>query len=348
MFLQALHNQVPDAFLDKEAMWRQIENLNAVQSLNPASQTLMRRILQNASGIRKRHFCSSDLDALFEDGPEELNRRFERDAPALGAEALRNALGQAGLEAKDLDALFLCTCTGYLCPGVTSHVAEQTGCRPDCQLIDLVGLGCGAAIPMLRQAAHWIETHPDHRVACLAVEVCSAAFYLDDDPGVLISAALFGDGASASIWNGKAGGTRNVEIRPQGFQTLHLPDHRELLRFTNAGGKLKNLLASTVPELAGEAVARLIPPGSLNHSGQLLVHPGGTKVIDSIAERFPGQKLSSSRAVLEQFGNLSSPSILFCLEEALKTEAAPETFELCSFGAGFSAHACHVHVAEWS
>lgn len=349
MFLQSLHNQVPDAFLDQEAMWEQIQGLPAVQSLKPSSQTLLRRILQNASGIRKRHFCSNDLDALFEEGPEELNRRFERDAPGLGANALRGALSQAGLEAKDLDALFLCTCTGYLCPGVTSHVAEQIGCRPDCQLIDLVGLGCGAAIPMLRQAAHWIEAHPDDRVACLAVEVCSAAFYLDDDAGVLISAALFGDGASASVWNGKAEGNRRVDIRPQDFQTLHLPKHRELLRFTNAGGKLKNLLASTVPELAAEAVTRLIPPDSLSHPAQLLVHPGGTKVIDSIADRFPSQELTASRTVLNNFGNLSSPSILFCLEEALMAnQEAESTYDLCSFGAGFSAHACRVHFSEES
>lgn len=347
MFLQALYNQVPDDCLQQSEMWDCIDNLPAVASLKPSSRTLLRRILQNASGIRKRHFCSSDLDALFQDGPEELNRRFERDAPELGARALRGALARSGLEATDLDALFVCTCTGYICPGVTSHVAEQVGCRPDCQLVDLVGLGCGAAIPMLRQAAHWITTHPSHRVACLAVEVCSAAFYLDDDAGVLISAALFGDGASASIWNGQQQQTGNagLEARPQDFQTLHLPEHRDLLRFTNAGGKLKNLLASTVPELAGDAVRRLISPDSLEHPGQLLVHPGGSKVIDAIARHFPGQELAASRSVMENFGNLSSPSIMFCLEEAMNgPHPLPPVFDLCSFGAGFSAHACRVHI----
>ena len=117
------------------------------------------------------------------------------EAPRLAARALDAALTQARLVAGQVDALLICTCTGYLCPGVTSYVAEQLGLRADAFLQDLVGLGCGAAIPCLRAADAMLAAQPAAVVACVAVEVCSAAFYLDDDPGVLVSACLFGDGA---------------------------------------------------------------------------------------------------------------------------------------------------------
>ena len=96
---------------------------------------------------------------------------------------LLDALERAGVRVNEIDALIICTCTGYLCPGLTSYVAEQLGLRPNAFLQDLVGLGCGAAIPMLRAASHVIAAQPDAVVACVAVEICSAAFYLDDDPG---------------------------------------------------------------------------------------------------------------------------------------------------------------------
>jgi predicted naringenin-chalcone synthase len=85
------------------------------------------------------------------------------------------------------------------------EVAEQLGFRTDAFLQDLVGLGCGAAIPSLRAAEAILAAQPSVVVACVAVEVCSAAFYLDDDPGVLVSACLFGDGAAATIWSSTPG-----------------------------------------------------------------------------------------------------------------------------------------------
>jgi alkylresorcinol/alkylpyrone synthase len=83
---------------------------------------------------------------------------------------------------------------------VTSYVAEQLGLRSDAFLQDLVGLGCGAAIPALRATEALLAAQPAAVVACVAVELCSAAFHLDDDPGVLVSACLFGDEAAATIW----------------------------------------------------------------------------------------------------------------------------------------------------
>ena len=139
---------------------------------------MLLKILSGDSGIDKRHFALGDPNTMFDRSAEELNRDFEEEAPKLAGEALRNALDEAGMKAEDLDALFICTCTGYLCPGVTSHVAEDLGMRGDVYLNDIVGLGCGAAVPTLRAAHGFLAANPEATVATVAVEICSAAFFI--------------------------------------------------------------------------------------------------------------------------------------------------------------------------
>ncbi len=286
-----------------------------------------------------------DLDKIFDLDAESLNHAFEREAPALSERALRAALTEAKLEPKDLDALIICTCTGYLCPGLSSFVAERVGLRPDVFLQDIVGQGCGASIPSLRSASYLLAAFPNARVAVVAVEICSAAFYLDDDPGVLISLCLFGDGASASIWNGHPGPT---QFRCDGFDTLHTPADRESIRFENCGGKLRNKLDKTVPELAALAVRKLFDQqnGTAESIGCVLSHAGGKKVIEAVGAGLEGRfPLIESNAILRRYGNMSSPSVLFALGEHLQKQSTPNgagDLWLTSFGAGFSAHSCRL------
>src|SRR5690606_33151600 len=174
----------------------------APAALSARSVKVVEAVLGGSSGIDTRHFALPPGE-LFAADAGTLNRAFEREAPALAADALAKACGQAGTPASEIDALFVCTCTGYLCPGVSSHLAERAGLRGDAYLHDLSGLGCGAALPMLHAACGFLAAHPAAVVGTGAVEVCSAAFYLDDDIGVLISACLFGDGASASLWRAR-------------------------------------------------------------------------------------------------------------------------------------------------
>jgi predicted naringenin-chalcone synthase len=346
MYLHALANTVPTQRLTQRECWDILRRSRAARRLQPASRALLRKILTSDSGIDARHFALGDLDSIFDLDAESLNRAFEREAPALGERALRAAIAEARLAPGELDALVVCTCTGYLCPGLSSFIAERAGLRPDAYLQDLVGQGCGAAIPALRSASHFLAAHPGARVACLAVEICSAAFYLDDDPGVLVSLCLFADGASASIWNGRPGPTA---LRCDGFDTLHLPADRECLRFENCGGKLRNKLDKTVPARAAAAVRDLFDRqnGGAERVGRVLAHAGGKKVLESIGAAFEGRfALEESTSVLRHYGNMSSPSVLFALGEHLRKSPATvngaNDLWLTSFGAGFSAHACRL------
>ncbi|HTB62180.1 MAG TPA: stilbene synthase [Opitutales bacterium] len=350
MFLHALANVVPEQRLTQRECWEILRRSPATRNLRPGSRALLEKVLTGDSGIETRHFAVGNLDHVFDLDAEALNHAFEREAPALGERALRNALAEAKLAPNELDALIVCTCTGYLCPGISSFVAERVGLRPDIFLQDIVGQGCGAAIPSLRSVSHVLAARPGAKVACLAVEICSAAFFLDDDPGVLISLCLFGDGASASIWNGRPGPTR---LRCDGFDALHLPADRECLRFQNSGGKLRNHLDKTVPDRAAAAVRVLFERqnGTADNIGQVLAHAGGKKVIEAVGGAFDGKfALAESTAVLRQFGNMSSPSVMFALGENLKNNPLGDSHAnknaddlwLTSFGAGFSAHSCRL------
>lgn len=337
MYLQALSTATPPVSYTQQEAWEIFRNSSALERLRPGSVELVRKVLNGNNGIHKRHFALHDFDFLLEADGEALNRAFEREAPRLAGGALDAALAKAGWKADKLDGLVVCSCTGYLCPGLSSFVAEQQGLSGDAFLLDLVGQGCGAAIPAMRTASHFLSARPDARIAVVAVEVCTAAFYLDDEAGVLISFCLFGDGAAATLWSGRP---ETAAWRADNFDTLHLPGDRELLRFENNRGMLRNKLHSSIPAASSTAVEALYRRSFNNGSqpGAIISHGGGRKVLDAIEEKLPGFTFPEARTVLRDQGNMSSPSVLFALEEHLRRESPAGDLWLTSFGAGFTVH----------
>ncbi len=341
MNLLGIACKVPPAAYSQADCWDVLQGSPRFGELRDRSKRLLEKVLNSENGIGKRHFAMPEVDRLFDLDAESLNRGFEKEAPRLAEAALGEALESAGVIPREVDALLVCTCTGYLCPGVSSYVAERMNLRPDVYLSDLVGLGCGAAIPMLRQAEAFAAANPSMTISCVAVEICSAAFYLDDDPGVLISLCLFGDGAAATVWRG---GKReeSASVRCSDFDTVHSPQDRELLRFVNAGGKLRNRLARSVPQKAAAAVQLLFDRMG-DPSVDIVSHAGGRDVLDEIEEVLGCPEIQVSRDVLHSFGNMSSPSVLFALHRLLEEKkGAPVNAWATSFGAGFACHSCRV------
>jgi predicted naringenin-chalcone synthase len=337
MYLQALASAFPDARYTQSECWQIAKSSPFLASLSRRSAKILETVLSGCSGIETRHFAIP-TGKLFSADAEDLNRAFEQMAPPLAARALRKACDSAGLEPRAIDALFVCTCTGYLCPGVSSHLAEQTGVRSDAFLNDMTGLGCGAALPTMHAASCFLAAHRDATVATVAVEICSAAFYLDDDAGVIVSACLFGDGASAALWrSADAGG----QWRASNFRSLHRPEDREKIRFVNAGGRLKNQLHRAVPRVAAESVEVLFSLCS-RKPDQVIAHAGGRDVIEAIEERLPEYSLAETREAFRKYGNLSSPSVLCALEERLSKANGDRLLWLTTFGAGFAAHSCEL------
>jgi len=342
MYLQSLAHALPEHQMTQLEVLEMMRAHPALDRIQPRGQRLLQKVLSGDSGIATRHFATSNPVELFDRHPGELNDYFEKAVTDLASAAVSQALEKAGIAAADLDALFLCTCTGYLCPGPTSFIAERLGIREDALLHDVVGLGCGAAIPTLRTASHFLAATPSAKAAVVAVEICSAALFLNADPGALISLCLFGDGASASVWTGSDAPT---EWNAHDFRSLHRPEHRESIRFVNSHGFLKNQLAPSVPATAGQAVFDMLgknPQRFLNGS-RLVTHNAGRDVLDAINAHLPDADLTPSRSVLKRYGNMSSPSVMIGLETLLET--VPDhvrNIDLAAFGAGFSCHTCEL------
>ena len=339
MYLQSLATAFPPHAFTQAECFQILNDSGAVDGLRSRSRELLRKVLTGDSGIETRRFSDPDLAKTFGRDAGQLHKHFEQHAPRLASEALLKACDLASLKPSGIDALLVCTCTGYLCPGLSSYISEILGLRPNAFLQDLLGLGCGAALPLLETARGLLAANPTTTIATVAVEISSAAFYLNDEPGVLISLCLFGDGAAAAIWRGE---TQGGQFRFQNFRTIHKPEHREKIRFVNVGGRLKNQLHREVPELAADAVSELFGMRS-GTPERLIAHTGGRDVIEAIERVIPAHRLDATREVLRRYGNISSPSVLAALEYSLSTDPESESLWLTAFGAGFAAHCGELH-----
>lgn len=269
----------------------------------------------------------------------------------LAAQAATRALIESGRAAAQIDAVVVSTCTGYVCPGLSGHVVERLGLRPDVQAFDLVGQGCAAALPNLMLGHALLASGACEHVLSICVEVSSAAMYLDNDPGVLISACLFGDGAGAAVLSRDPRATgRRIEWKDS--TSLIEPGQRSALMFEQRDGMLRNILTRAVPALAADYAQRVLgtvldraglSPGDM---GTWVMHAGGRDVLQALERRIdlqPGD-LRYSAAMLREYGNLSSAFVYFVLEAALADRAAPGWWWLSSFGAGFSCHGALLEV----
>src|SRR5262245_43772675 len=192
MFVTGLGMAVPvDRYTQRECL-SALETSTLWTQLRPRSRSLLRKVLLGDSGIETRCLALRPITEGLHLDPNTLQARFARHAPALATQAAERALADARCRASDIGAPVISTCTGYLCPGLTSYVAERLSLRPEVFALDLVGQGCGAALPNWRAAQSLLAGGRAGRVLSVCVEVCSAATYFDDDPGVLVSACLFG------------------------------------------------------------------------------------------------------------------------------------------------------------
>ena len=345
MYFIGLGTAAPPQRYPQPECWEAFRDSAWFDRLKPRSRAILKKILCGENGIASRHLALESINEVFDLTPDTLQARFTRNAPALATEAAQRSLADAHCTAQEIDAVLISTCTGYLCPGLTSYVSEQLGLRPDVFALDLVGQGCGAALPNLRACEAVLTAGRAKKVLSVCVEVCSAAFFLDDDLGVLISACLFGDGAGAAVLSNKPQpGKRRVEWKSAA--SCLVPDQRETLRFSHQNGMLRNILSPQVPQIAGTEAAKLFS-SSLAAAGlqreQItgwILHTGGRDVLLALRENLglAESDLRHSAAVLREFGNISSPTVYFVLERALNDSVPDGLWWMSAFGAGFSCH----------
>ena len=352
MFVNGLGTANPPRRYTKSECWEAFKTSEWFLKLDRRSHMIAETVLTKDNGIDSRSLALDSLNEVFKIDPDTLHGRFLTNAPALGASAAKRALADAGLAPRDIDGLVISTCTGYLCPGLTSYLVESLELRSNILAFDLVGQGCAAALPNWRLADALLSAGSCRHVLSVCVEVSSAAMYLDNDPGVLISACLFGDGAGAAVLSKQPNPARR-SLEWKAFGSLINPAKRDALLFQTQGGMLRNVLTRPVPGLAADHAGQVLLQ-VLRETGVAqtditawIMHAGGRDVLIALQNRLQltADDLRYSADMLREHGNMSSAFVYFVLQAALRDGAGQGWWWMSAFGAGFSCHGALLEVA---
>lgn len=315
--------------------------------LDPEEEALYRRLLLDGS-IAGRYVGMDRVEDACETNPDRLNERFLKFARSTAVAAANRALAEAGLTPDSIGGLVVNTCTGYRCPGLSSYLVEELKLSDNTRTLDIVGMGCGGALPNL-ETASLMAVAVQRPVLSLAVEICSATLFMGTDPALIVSNSIFGDGAAATVVDASRGEASGGLLRLLDFESGIYPTYRSQLHYRQEGGRLRNVLSVKVPHIgaktAGEVLGRLLARNQLQQSDiqWWAVHAGGTAVLDQVGRGLglSESDLQYSMAVFKRYGNMSSPTVMFALKELLE-QGRPKRGDrgvLLSFGAGFTAFA---------
>ena len=329
------------------------EAYTSLFTLAPEEAALYQRLLLDGT-IHGRYVGLDRVEDACEANPDRLNERFLKYARSTAAAAARQALDEGGLTADAIGGLVVNTCTGYRCPGLSSYLAEDLQLGQNTRTLDIVGMGCGGALPNL-ETASWMAVAVQRPVLSIAVEICSATLFMGADPALVVSNSIFGDGAAATIVQADAAGGTGGLLRLVDYESGVYPQYRNQLHYRQEGGRLRNVLSIKVPHIgaktAGEVLQRLLARNQLEQGAiqWWAVHAGGTAVLDQVGRSLGLSEadLRFSMGVFQKYGNMSSPTVMFALKELL-AQGQPKPGErgiLLSFGAGFTAFAALVEFA---
>ena len=311
----------------------------------PAYRKPLVKQIFESSGIDSRHFVLDEDKFNPNPTPDEFHALFRAAAPELAKRAAERALQQAAVSPRDIGMIVAATCTGYLCPGLSVYLARDLKVGHQVQRSDLVGMGCAGAMPALQRAWDYVRAAPDRQALVVTVEICSACWFTDQSLETVVGNAICADGAAAMVVDNTGQGREKSDLThcttalhhraepasplPQvlDFETLLEPAWMDEVGLENRGGRYRIVLSKRLRHMAGpvsmRAVDSLLGRHQLDRSEiqHWVFHAGGRAVLDSIDQSlgFGPNELAPSREVLRGHGNMSSPTVLFVLDEIQRT-----------------------------
>lgn len=297
------------------------------------------------SGIRTR-YTVKPIDWYFSDlGWPERNAAYLAGAQDLFVEAASRALVNAGCEARDVDTVVTISSTGIATPSLEARVAGRMGFRPDVERVPVFGLGCAGGVSGLAIADRLARARPGSTVLLVAIEICTAAFRMDQLTSAnMVATALFGDGAAACVVRtGETGPNARGLARIEGAGEHLWPDSLDIMGWkvdpTGFGVIFDRAIPPFAEEHVGAAVDGILARIGVERASvdRFTCHPGGAKVITALEAtlRLGQGALDHERAVLEEYGNMSAPTVLFVLDRLAK-QGLPRRTVLTALGPGFT------------
>jgi alpha-pyrone synthase len=303
--------------------------------------TLLGRMMQR-SGISTRFTvlpaaAEQEAEGTFyaaAEPPSTLERMavYAREAPALALAAI----GRLG----DLDGIthmVVASCTGFTAPGLDQVIARRLGLAPTVERVVIGFMGCYAGVTALRTAGHIVRSDPAARVLVVSVELCTLHLQPTDRLESLLAMGQFADGAAAVLVTADGAGLALGD-----GLSMTLEDSHELITWTIGDMGFAMELSGEVPgriaeALGDEDVSRAVTAGEPVESIEAwAVHPGGKSIVDAVERGLglPPEKVAASRAVLQDYGNMSSATVLFVLERLMQER--PTTGIALAFGPGLA------------
>jgi predicted naringenin-chalcone synthase len=309
------------------------------------------------SGVERRH-CTV-LDAS--DGPLESRQsffgtrppttaarmaRYEQDARPLAHAAAAAALADAAVAPERVTHLITVSCTGFHAPGVDCALIHELRLPRGVARTHVGFMGCHGALNALRVADAFIGADPSACVLVCAVELCSLHHQYGWDAERIVANALFADGAAAFVGLGGAGGAAHAGYRVVGSGSTVVADTGDAMGWRIGDHGFAMTLSARVPDLIGQHVRPWLDQWLARHGlaidrvGSWAVHPGGPRILSAFGEAagLPPSALRTSLDVLTQYGNMSSPTVLFVLDRLRRTGAARPCV-LMGFGPGLTVEA---------
>jgi alkylresorcinol/alkylpyrone synthase len=275
-------------------------------------------------------------------GWAERNLTYLEGAQALYVEVAEKALAEAGLKASDIGAVVTVSSSGISTPSLEARVFGRLGLDPEVRRTPVFGLGCAGGAAGFALASRLAKAEPDKPVLLVVVELSTLACRPDEaSKENIISTALFGDGAAAAVISA-APGAKGRAITATGehlwADTLEIMGWRiDPLGF---GVILANYVPSFVSKNLAEVASRFLEKADLKleEVGRFVCHPGGAKVVPAIEEalQLPLGSLDIERETLRDYGNMSAPTVLFILKEAL-ARGVDGPVVMSAMGPGFTA-----------
>lgn len=294
------------------------------------------------TGIAKRHSVQPMEWFRRPQGWPERTEAYLTGAADLFAAAAGKALDEAGLAARDVDTIVTVSSTGIATPSLEARAHARMGFRDDVRRVPVFGLGCAGGVTGLSLAARLAAGAPGDIVLLVAIELCTLSFREDETTKAnIVATALFGDGAAAAVvMSGPGDALAHVEASGE-----HLWPHTlDVMGWRIDPVGFSAIFSRSIPDLITEklrptADAFLARIGvGLENVADYVFHPGGAKVVNALEAVFalPQGTLNKERQVLREYGNMSAPTALFVLRDALNTGLTGRTF-MSALGPGFTA-----------
>jgi alkylresorcinol/alkylpyrone synthase len=266
---------------------------------------------------------------------------YRKHAAPLSLQAIGRCL-EGRLEAREITHLITVSCTGMSAPGLDIELVEALGLSPGVFRTSINFMGCYAAIHALRLAHALVAADPAARALIVCTELCTLHFQRQPTPDNIMSSLLFADGSAAALV--VPDGYPEKGVRLKHFYSELAPEGKKEMSWDLSSTGFKMTLSNYVPDLIGADFATLVSnalkdsdatPDRITH---WCIHPGGKKILDAIAQSLSisRERLGHSYEVLEQFGNMSSPTVLFVLQRMLAGQGAQGPVFGAAFGPGLT------------